>query len=99
MSAGKLIKKKRREKKLTLLQVAEHLGVSESMMSRIENETRVPKTHAKKLSKLLDIPEREIHLLSLVDEIVRQFGKRNHICLALDMAIEAIKKQDEKKEK
>lgn len=69
MNLGNLLRKKRKEKKLTLEQVGEAIGVSKNTVSKYERNmiANIGRTKVKALSKLLDIPT--VLFIEAIDEL------------------------------
>lgn len=103
MKIGEIIKEKRKEKGLSINEVAKHLGVDESLISKFEKGTRkIQPTHIDKLSKLLKIPSSEmksIKIMQLTDEIVNQYKDNPLVKEALSMALEIISEKPKSKKR
>jgi transcriptional regulator with XRE-family HTH domain len=79
MNLGQIIKIRRTEDNLSLKQMADFLGVSESMLSRIENgDRKISEDCISKVSKYLKISEREIKVYHLVDDIKSKYSNNNN---------------------
>ena len=75
MNLGEIIKARRTEDKISLKQMSNYLGISESMLSRIENgERRFSEENLSKVSKYLKISEREIKVYWILDDIKTKFS-------------------------
>ena len=75
MKLGEIIKIRRSEDNISLKEFADFLGISESMLSRIENgERRISPENLKKVAQYLKISEREINVYYLLDDIKTKFG-------------------------
>jgi len=84
MKLGEIIKIRRSEDNISLKQLADFLGISESMMSRIENgERKISEDNLNKVAKYLKIPEREIKVYHLVDDIKTKFSHNNNFAEAI----------------
>lgn len=79
MKLGEIIKIRRSEDNLSLKEFADYLGISESMLSRIESgERRINQEYLGKVAKYLKISEREIQVYYLVDDIKTKFSNDNN---------------------
>ena len=69
MNLGNLLRKKRKEKKLTLEQVGDAIGVSKNTVSKYERNmiTNIGRSKVVALSKLLDIPT--VLFIEAIDEL------------------------------
>jgi transcriptional regulator with XRE-family HTH domain len=79
MNLGEIIKARRTEDKISLKQMSNYLGISESMLSRIENgERRFSEENLSKVSKYLKISEREIKVYWILDDIKTKFSNNSN---------------------
>ncbi|MCF8371515.1 MAG: helix-turn-helix domain-containing protein [Bacteroidales bacterium] len=70
---GDTIKNLRKEKKLTLREVAEALGIDTSMLGKIEKNSRKPtKVLIEKISNFFNVSNKELTIVFLSDTIANQ---------------------------
>lgn len=88
MKLGEIIKIRRSEDNISLKEFADFLGISESMLSRIENgERRINQEYLGKVAKYLKISEREIQVYYLVDDIKTKFSSDSNFKEAIKRLI------------
>jgi transcriptional regulator with XRE-family HTH domain len=96
MSIGNKLKQKRKEKGFTLHKVAEYVGVDSTSISKFENGTRNPQSsHISKMCKLYGIPEDEMQIIQLTNEIIMVYGENKYVLDALKRASSIIKQKKE----
>ncbi|WP_394815380.1 helix-turn-helix domain-containing protein [Klebsiella aerogenes] len=95
LAAKKMLKKKRTEMNLSLRQVAERLGISESFLSQIENCKRRPSPELlRNLTELLDCNLDEVSLsLGIVPRWIETI-LRKYPSLAIRAVNDEFKKYD-----
>jgi transcriptional regulator with XRE-family HTH domain len=92
MALHKLIKIKMTEKGFSEVYLANHLGISNSFISRVINgKCKMPKKHIKKICELFDIDETQFGMHNLVDEIRIKFGSSKHFDSAIAVIFSEIK--------
>lgn len=90
---GEFIKKKRKEKKITLQKMADYIGTDITMMSKIENEKRkLPSRLIPKLSNLLGVSEQDIQSMVIAQDIIGKYGNSSSLKIALARATSMVKK-------
>ncbi len=91
-SFGETIKSFRKEKGLTLREVAEHLCIDTSMLGKIEKNKRKPsKEFISNISKFLDLDEKELTIAHLSDTVFYSIQEEELATEALKVAEEKIK--------
>lgn len=94
MNIGTLMKLKRKEKGLTLCDVANAIGMTEALVSRIENGSRMPQAeYVNKLCDILDITEKEFNTILVSDKIISEHGDNPFILEALEKTMAIIKEK------
>lgn len=82
-------KHKRAKKGLSANQVSEYLGLSDSTFSKFENgKLTLSKKYIKKLSEILDAPERDLSIMRLADLIVIKHSKEDEFDSAIKLLSE-----------
>jgi transcriptional regulator with XRE-family HTH domain len=88
---GETIKKLREEKKLTLREVAEAMGIDTSMLGKIEKNNRKPnKSLIENFAKFFDVNEKELLIEFLSDSIVNKIYSENYPVEVLKVAEEKV---------
>lgn len=73
---SEIIKTNRLKKGISTKEFSKYLGISESMLSRIEGGNRkISSNKLNKVAKFLELPEREIKVHYLIDDIKNKFSK------------------------
>ena len=87
MNLGQYIRDIREQKGLLLREVAARLEIDTAMISKIERgEKTCKKEHLEKLSKLLDIPEKELTSMWLAERVLQIVKGEDYGLVALDLA-------------
>ena len=97
MNLGQYIRTVREQKGLLLREVAAQLEIDTAMISKIERgEKTCKKEHLEKLSKLLDIPEKDLKSMWLAERILQIVKGEDHGLNALDLAKKELKNERRK---
>lgn len=73
---GSYLQNLRKERKMSLREVADHVGIDISMLSKIEHEERQLQAHMiKPLSELFKIDYKELQIQYLNNKIANEFGE------------------------
>ncbi|MDY0344099.1 MAG: helix-turn-helix transcriptional regulator [Lentimicrobium sp.] len=91
LTIGTLFRQKREEKGLLVRQVAAVIEVDQAIISRIENNDRLPtKEQLLKLSGLYGLNQREILSVWLAEKIVKEYGDEPYAPKAFEQAYHQI---------
>lgn len=64
---------------MSLVGLANEIGISVSLLSRIENGNRRIKSEIiKRISEKLSIPEKELEIITISNEIMNKYGSRRY---------------------
>jgi transcriptional regulator with XRE-family HTH domain len=82
---GIYIRKVREEKGIPLRKVAAFLDIDTSTLSKVERQERyLSLEYLTPLSKILDVPLREVHIKFICDKIEKEVGSLEYLDVALD---------------
>jgi transcriptional regulator with XRE-family HTH domain len=89
---GRYLQKLRKEHKLSLREVAEHIGIDISMLSKIEHGERQLQSHMLNgLSDLFNLDYKDLQIKYLTEQIQAKFGEEPYFFYALNKMIETKK--------
>jgi Fic family protein len=86
-----LLKAARINKNLKTREIAQFLGIDQSLISKFENGVRIPtKIQVKQLADFLDLPYQELMVLWLKEKILVEIGDENYAQEALQLVQEEL---------
>jgi HTH-type transcriptional regulator, competence development regulator len=85
-SIGNYLQNLRKERKMSLRDVADHIGIDISMLSKIEHGERQLQTHmVKPIADLFNLKYRELQIQFLNQKIMQEFGDEPFLNEALQI--------------
>jgi transcriptional regulator with XRE-family HTH domain len=85
-SMGNYLQNLRKERKMSLRDVADHIGIDISMLSKIEHGERQLQTHmVKPIADLFNLKYRELQIQFLNQKIMQEFGDEPFLNEALQI--------------
>lgn len=97
MSIGNILRQKRKDSGYTLNDIANHLGIDISLVSRYENGTRHPSNKCvSEMCKFYGVSKEdidEIQIMHLTDSIITLFGDNKYLLDAMKRAASIIKQK------
>ncbi len=83
---GNYLQNLRKERKMSLRDVADHIGIDISMLSKIEHGERQLQTHmVKPIADLFNLKYRELQIQFLNQKIMQEFGDEPFLNEALQI--------------
>ena len=93
-SIGNYLQNLRKERKLSLREVADHIGIDISMLSKIEHGERQLQNHMiKPLAELFNLKFRDLQIQFLNQQIIHEYGNEPYINEALMTFLASQKQQ------
>lgn len=91
---GRYLHTIRKERKMSLREVSEYIGIDISMLSKIENGERQLQSHMlKPLTKLFNLDFKEFQIQFLNQKIDQEFGSQPYLKESLEKYLQKIEAQ------
>ena len=89
-SIGNLLQNLRKERKLSLRKVADHIGIDVSMLSKIENgERQIQAYQLSRIAEFFNVEFRQLQIEFLMQRIHIQYGDQPFLKESLERYLEA----------
>jgi transcriptional regulator with XRE-family HTH domain len=89
-SIGNLLQNLRKERKLSLRKVADHIGIDVSMLSKIENgERQIQAYQLSRIAEFLNVEFRQLQIEFLMQRIHIEYGDQPFLKESLERYLEA----------
>ncbi|MBU6157622.1 MAG: helix-turn-helix transcriptional regulator [Bacteroidetes bacterium] len=86
---GGYLQKLRKERKMSLREVAEHIGIDISLLSKIEHGERQLQTHMiKPIAELFNLKYRELQIQFLNQKIMQEYGGEPYLKESLQFILQ-----------